>query len=360
LVGWRRQQISSRLHPTSRKRSLIGLRKIMRVPHSIVAVIALLLSLSSALAASQLRQIGMVSLPGSPGFGEVAFAGGMLVMTHPAASTVDVFNPARRRMVAQISGLQSPRGIAVDEQNRKVYVADAGNNSIAVISTDTWKLSDTVPLQASPDQLSLHDNGMQMYWSDAEAGTISLLDLRTRQNIGTVEVGGAPRYLASDPDRQLLFVTVQDKHEIVAIDPQLKISERFSLNASQPTGLVYDARFGELYVAVRFAVLAINAQNGTEVNRVPAAAGVDRLWLDPESRTLYAAGGGSLLTMHANGRLSAAEEIDTGVKGHTVAYDADKRLVLLPGGRESKSKILILRQMTPGQPADESAQAHVQ
>ncbi len=332
----------------------------MRVPRSIVAIIALLLSLSSAWAAPQLRQIGMVSLPGPPGFGEVAFAGGMLVMTHPAASTVDVFNPARRRMVAQISGLQSPRGIAVDEQNRKVYVADAGNNSIAVISTDTWKLSDTVPLQGSPDQLLLHDNGSQMYWSDAEAGTISLLDLRTRQNMATVDVGGAPRYLASDPDRQLLFATVQDKHEIVAIDPQLKISQRFSLNASQPTGLVYDARVGELYVAVRFAVLAINAQNGTEVNRIPAAAGVDRLWLDPESRMLYAAGGGSLLTMHANGRLSAAEEIYTDVKGHTVAYDADKKLVFLPGGRESKSKLLILRPMTPGQPADENARAHMQ
>ena len=84
----------------------------------------------------------------------------------------------------------------------KVYVADAGNNSIAVISTDTWKISDTIPLQGSPDQLLLYDSGEQMYWSDAEAGTISLLDLRTKQNIGTVQVGGAPRYLASDPDRQ--------------------------------------------------------------------------------------------------------------------------------------------------------------
>jgi YVTN family beta-propeller protein len=337
-----------------------GSHQIMRVPRTVLAIAVLLLALPSVWAASELRQIGMVNLPGSPGFGEVAFAKGMLVMTHPAASAVDVFNPARRRIVAQISGLQSPRGIAVDEQNDKVYIADAGNNSIAVISTDTWKLSDTITLPGRPDQLLLDDDSGKIYWSDADAGTISLLDLRTRQNIGTVGVGGAPRYLAGDPDRHVVFATVQDQHEIVAIDRQLKISARFNLNASQPTGLVYDARVGELYVAVRYAVLAVNADSGAEVNRVPAAAGVDRLWLDPESRTLYAAGGGSLLVMHANGRLSAAEEIDAGVKGRTVAYDADKKLVLLPGGRESKSKILILRPMTPGQPADESAQAQVQ
>ncbi len=333
----------------------------MRVPRTIVAIAALLLISLSAWAASQLRQIGMVNLPGSPGFGELAFAKGMLVMTHPAASAVDVFDPAKRRIVAQITGLQSPRGIAVDEPNGKVYVADVGSNSIAVISTDTWKLSDTIPVQGSPDQLLLDDGG-KMYWSDAEAETVSLLDLSTKQNIGTVQVGGAPRYLASDPDRHVVFATVQDRHEIVVIDSQLKISARFNLNASQPTGLVYDPRFRELYVAARFAVLAVNADTGAEINRVPAAAGVDRLWLDPESRTVYAAGGGSLLVMHANGRLSAAEEINADVKGHTVAYDAEKKLVFLPGGRESKSKILIFKPMAnnPSSTANDSVQSRVQ
>ncbi len=334
----------------------------MRVPRTIAAITAFLLVSLSAWAASQLRQIGMVNLPGSPGFGELAFAKGMLVMTHTAASAVDVFDPTKRRIIAQIAGLQSPRGIAVDEQNSKVYVADAGSNSIAVISTDTWKLSDSIAVQGSPDQLLLGDSG-KIYWSDAEAGTVSLLDLSTKQNIGTVQVGGTPRYLASDPDRHVVFATVQDQHEIVAIDPQLKISARFDLNASQPTGLVYDPRVRELYVAVRFAVLAINADTGAEINRVPAAAGVDRLWLDPESRTLYAAGGGSLLMMLANGRLSAVEEIASDVKGHTVAYDAEKKLVFVPGGRESKSKILILKPMTSGgQPAaaDQSLRGRVQ
>ena len=76
---------------------------------------------------------------------------------------------------------------------------------------------------------------------------------------------------------------MQDRHEIVAINRQLKISARFNLNALAAHGSgPHDARVGELYVAVRFAVL-VNAENGTEINRVPAAAGVDRLWLDPEN-----------------------------------------------------------------------------
>jgi hypothetical protein len=134
----------------------------------------------------------------------------------------------------------------------------------------------------------------------------------------------------------------------------LKIVNRFTLNASQPTGLVYDPEYHELYVAVRFAVLAISADTGAEIDRVAAPSGVDRLWLDPASHTLYAASEGSLLTLNAKGRLSLADEITTQVKGHTVAYDADKKLLLFPGGREGKSKLVIYRPMTPnGQPGSE-------
>ena len=307
----------------------------------IVRTLAFLLMTSSLWAASDLRQIGMVNIPGAPGFTEMAFANGMVVMAHTGASTVDIFDPARRRVVAEVTGLGSPRGIAVDEQSGKVYIADHETKSVVILSFDGWKVIDSIPLQGSPDALLL--DGGNLYWTDAENGAISVVDLSTKQNMATVDVGGTPRDLALDSDRKVLFTTLQDKHQVIALDPQLKIVNRFTLDASQPTGLVYDWRSHELYVAVRYAVLALNAQSGVEVNRVAAPAGVDSLWFDPDSRMLYAASDGTLLTIHANGQLSLAAEIPTDVKGHTVAYDAGKNLVLLPGGREGKSKLLIFR-----------------
>lgn len=310
--------------------------------------IALLLFSAPMLFSSELRQIGMVNIPGPPGFDEMAFANGMLVMTHSGASAVDVFDPVRRRVIAQITGLQSPRGVVVDEAGGKVYIADHGNHSIVVVTVDGWKVSDTIPLQGSPDNLLLNQG--KLYWTDADNGTVSLIDLATKQNVGTTDIGGTPRDLALDPDRNVVFATVQDLHQVVAIDPQLKIVNRYNLDASQPTGLAYDPQSQELFVAVRFAVVAINAATGSEVNRVAAPAGVDTLWLDPESHMLYAASDGSLLMIHADGHLTIADEITTEVKGHTVAYDAAKKLVLLPGGREGKSKVLILRPMSSSPP----------
>jgi YVTN family beta-propeller protein len=302
----------------------------------------------------------MVDLPGPPGFGDVAFAEGMLLLTHPGASSIDVFHPTRRRVVAQITGLQSPRAIVVDAKTHRAYVADHGSNSIAVIATDTWKVVDSIAVPGSPDALLFSGDG-RLYWTDANAGTLSLLDLRTKQDVARTDLGGTPRDLAMDSARHLLFATLQDTHDIVVIDPQLKVVNRWVLNASQPTGLVYDPQHHELYAAVRFAVIAISADTGAEVDRVAAPAGVDSLWLDPDSQTLYAAGQGSLLVMQAKGRLSKVDEVATaGVKGHLVAYDPDKRLLLVPGGSQGRSKLLILRPMAPNAQENLDTDARVQ
>jgi YVTN family beta-propeller protein/YD repeat-containing protein len=316
----------------------------MRFPRIVLSILLLCTALFAA--TPQLRQIGMVNIPGAPGFGELTFCNGMLLLTHPGASAVDVFDPVKRRVVAQIAGLQAPRGIATDEKDGRVYVADHGSNSIAVIATDSWKVVDSIGLTGSPDSL-LYDSAGKLYWTDSDAGTISLLDLHTKQDVARTDTGGTPRELEWDGARKLVFATLQDTHQVIVVDPELKIVNRFTLNASQPTGLVYDPQYHELYVAVRYAVLAISADTGAEIDRVAAPAGIDRMWLDPDSHTLYAASEGSLLTLNAKGRLSLGDEILTQVKGDAVAYDADKHLVLFPGGREGKSKLIIFRPMEP-------------
>src|SRR5579864_7682439 len=134
----------------------------MRVPRILIPLA--LVCLSWCVHASDLRQIGMVNLAGPPGFGGVAFANGMLLLTHPGASALDVFDPAKRRLVAQVTGLQSPRAVAVDIETGRVYVADHGSNSIAVVAIDGWKVVDSIAVPGSPDNLLLSGDG-KLYWS---------------------------------------------------------------------------------------------------------------------------------------------------------------------------------------------------
>lgn len=307
-----------------------------------------------------LQQIGMVDIPGSPGFDGVAIANGKVLLAHTAASSLDVVDPAKRRVVAQIINLQSPRGIAVDQKNGKIYVAQAANNSIAVINFEGWQYSGSIPLPQAPSTLALDDTGQRLYWSGATSDSLSILDVTTRTNLGTLDLGGRPRGMVWDQERGVAFVVLQDTSEILAVDSKLQISSRFKLNASQPTEIVYDARTRRLYVTARSAVLAINDQDGTETNRVEAPMGVDGLWLNAELRTLYAASPGELTVIKAdNGAFSVDDRITSDIKGHNVAYDADNHIVYLPGGREGKSAMLLLRPMGTEQAGQKDVAAKV-
>jgi DNA-binding beta-propeller fold protein YncE len=197
--------------------------------------------------------------------------------------------------------LQSPRGIAVDQQNGKIYVAQSGNNSIAVVSFEGWQVSGVIPLKQPPTALLLDDISTRLFWSSAQSNSLSILDLTTRENIGSVDLAGRSSGMAWDQERGVAFVNLQDMAQVVAVNSKLQVVSQFKLNASQPTGIVYDGRTRRLYVAVRYAVLSISDQDGAKANRVAAPAGVDSLWLDPESRALYAASPGSLLVMRADG-----------------------------------------------------------
>src|SRR5438270_13002867 len=95
----------------------------------------LLLLIPVSMFGAKLREIALLDIPGRPGFETLAFAKGYLVMAHDGAGTVDIFDPAKRRFVAQISGILSARGVAVDDANARAYIADAGSNSIDVMNS---------------------------------------------------------------------------------------------------------------------------------------------------------------------------------------------------------------------------------
>ncbi len=296
-----------------------------------------------ALQAMTVRQVAIIDIPGRPGFDALAFAKGMLVMTHAGAGTVDIFDPVKRRIIAHIINMAAPRAIAVNEEAGRIYIGNTGNNTIVVILIEGWKVEEVMPISIAPDSLMLAPGGKRLLVANGMTQSLSAIDLGTNKETAHVKLEGRPQYMASDTARELTYVTVQDRRSIVALDPQLRIVKRYAVNASQPTGIAYDSKLDRLYVSVRFAVLALNADTGAEVSRVAAPAGVDQLWFDEGSKTLFAAANGAISVMNASGKLVAADEIPTDVRAHTLAFDPEKKLIYMPGGREGRSKLLILR-----------------
>jgi len=302
---------------------------------------------------SDIRQVGMIDLPGAPGFDGVAFAKGMLLISHAADDKVDIFNVSRRRLVGKVNNMSRPKGIAVDEENERVYIANSGANNLVVLSAADFQVQRTIALPFAPEELIYVPQSKLLYVNCTSAQRLLAVDPQAGKAIHTADTGARPEHLAYDPERKLVYVTLQDRKAIAAFDSELKPVRSFELTGSMPTGIAYDQQLDRIYVAVRSALLTLDAKTGSELGRVPAPEGVDQLWLDAPQRTLFAVSNGAVLMLHAGERLTLANELPVDVKGHTLAFDSKTRFIYLPGGREGRSKLLILKQVAsePAAPA---------
>ncbi len=218
-----------------------------------------------------------------------------------------------------------------------------------VLSTSDFQVQRTIALPFSPRALLYVPKTKLVYVVCAEAQRLLTVDPQLGTTTHTVDTRAHPESLAFDPGRDLIYVSLQDSKTIQAYGAAaLEPVKSFKLQGSMPTGLVYDQQLDRLYVAIRNAVLDLDAKTGTELGRVAAPTGTDRLWLDPKSRTLLAVSYGDVALMHAGDRLTAVDELPVDVKGHAFAFDAQTGFLYLPGGREGQSKLLILKQQSGG------------
>jgi YVTN family beta-propeller protein len=302
----------------------------------------LILSCSLMASAAKLKQVAMIDLPGNPSFNQVAIANGQVVITRPETNTIEIFSPVKRRIVARISQVDNPRGIAVDDAANRVYIALAGSNRIAVVNTTNWQVEQLIPVTSTPEKLLWVPETKTLFLSSLRDRSIGIVDLRLGTERADVDLKALPQDMLYDAARQQLLVSLQDSGEVAALDRSNQIT-RYKLTASEPTGLALDSSRRRLYVAVRYAVVVLNADNGTEISRIPAPGGTNSLSLDPADGLLYAAAGdGSVLAIDIN-RGVADYELPTDVKGYSIAYDASHKMLFFPGGREGRAKLVILR-----------------
>ncbi len=311
-----------------------------------------------AASAPALKQIAVLDLPWRPGFDEIALVHGMILISHPGAGAVDLFDPQKRRIVGHIRNMWSPRGVAVDEGAHRVYIANAGAHNIVVVSTTDWQVKRTIPVDSAPDALFVLPAGHVLYVTFPEAESIAAIDLagtgagsESASDAGSsgavtrLALDGRPYAFAYDPSRQRLFLTLQDRRSVLVLSPELTRLASFSLNASEPMGIAFSARYDRLYVAVRYAVLALDPESGAELSRSAVAGGIDQLSLDEAGGSLLGVSQGSVFVIPAAANLGPASELDVEVKGHSLAYDSSTGYLYLPGGREGRSKLLILKRV---------------
>jgi YVTN family beta-propeller protein len=167
------------------------------------------------------RVLSTIPIPAGP-HGLVISPDGLRVYaSSDGASTVSVISTVTDRVVTSIEVGRSPHGLAITPDGRRVLVAGFGTNQVIMIDTVRNQVIASIPV-GSPHNIALSPDGRIAYVAAQQPGAtaLAILDLTTRQQVGTVPLDKTPRALNFGPDGKALYFTLAGASAVQVLDPK--------------------------------------------------------------------------------------------------------------------------------------------
>jgi PQQ-dependent catabolism-associated beta-propeller protein len=134
------------------------------------------------------------------------------------ANVVHVIDGATRRAVATIAVGRRPRGMAIDRDGKRLYVAVGNDNRIDVIDVPSRKVVDHLPSGPDPERFALSPDGRWLYVANEDDSAVSFVDIAGRRIAHTVAVGAEPEGMAVSPDGHWVICTSESASLVHFID----------------------------------------------------------------------------------------------------------------------------------------------
>ena len=171
--------------------------------------------------------------------------GRRVYVTNSGANTVAVIDAATNALVdtdpdaAGVNPIQvgiDPNGVAVTPDGQRVYVANAGSDTVSVIATATNSLVDTDPARAGVDPIQVGrspigvvvtPDGRRVYVANGDSDSVSVIDTETNSLVDTdpdqagvdpIGVGDRPQGVAVTPDGARVYAVNSVSDSVSAID----------------------------------------------------------------------------------------------------------------------------------------------
>jgi DNA-binding beta-propeller fold protein YncE len=309
------------------------------------SALALMLMLAGCRAGAQVsgprptwRVIADVPLPGKPArFDYQSFDGpaGRLWIAHMGAGQVLAVDVAVRRVVARIPGMPGVSGIRAVPELQRVFAALSAGHEVAVLDSRSGRILARVPGGRFPDGLAYAPEGRKLYVSDEYGRQELVVDVPSSTSRPPIPLGGEAGNTQYDSVAGRVWVAVQTRNELAAIDPLTdSVVDRIPVpGIERPHGFAVDPGHRLIYVTGeengRVGVLDLRSR--LIVRTYPVGAEPDVVALDPARRRLFiAAESGVLSAFDVSGDSLVPLPEYRAAHAHTVAVDPTTHLVYLP------------------------------
>jgi len=215
-------------------------------------------------------------------------------------------------VVGAIPDLQGVHGVAIAAASGRGFASDGRAGDIVMFDLKSLAVLAHLPAGDNPDAIILEPVSQRVFAFNHSGGDVTVVNAADGSPAGTVQVGGELEFAVAD-GRGSVFVNVEDQSELVQIDGNLEVANRWPLApCERPTGLAMDLRTRRLFSACGNAVVAVvDADDGHVVTSVPIGRGCDGARFEPDTGLIFTSNGEGTLSIIREDSPDAYQVVNT-------------------------------------------------
>ncbi|HEY6309126.1 MAG TPA: YncE family protein [Candidatus Angelobacter sp.] len=252
------------------------------------------------------------------------------------ATRVQVVDPAKGTVIAEIPDTTGVHGIALAQDLGKGFTSNGRDNSVTVFDLKTLKETAKIKTEGgeNPDSILYDPASKRVFTFNGRSKNASVIDAEKGTLVGNIPLDGRPEFAAAD-GKGKVYVNIEDKSELSQIDAKTaSVVNTWPLTGcEEPSGLAMDQKHRRLFSGCHNKVMAVtDADTGKVIATVPIGQGVDANGFDPGTDLAFSSNGdGTLTVVHedAPDKFTVVQNADTQRGARTMALDTNNHDVYL-------------------------------
>ena len=260
--------------------------------------------------------------------------------------------------VGEIGNTTGVHGVALAPKLGRGFTSNGRDGTVTIFDLKSLKELGRVQVGTGPDCILFDPVTRRVFTMNGRSQDTTALDAATGQVVGTIALGGRPEFAVSDSKGEL-FVNLEDKGELLALDPRkLTVLHRWPLSpGEEPSGLALDGAHRRLFsVCSNQKMVILDANDGHVIATPTIGRGPDACVFDAKRKLAFSSNGqdGTLTVIREESpdRFVEVATVPTQAGARTMALDPKTGRIFLataefepvPSGTEPPRR----RPMVPG------------
>ena len=238
-------------------------------------------------------------------------------------------------VIGDIADTPGVHGFAIASELGKGFSSNGTESKVSVVDLKSLTTLAKIGTEDGPDAIVYEPGHHEVYAFNGRAKSVTIIAATSGQAVESLKLPGKPEFPVADPEDGRVFVNIEDRNEVVAIDTGThKIVNEWPIAPGESaSGMAFDATHHRLFLGCEnHLMLMLDSHSGKVVGSVPIGTGVDANAFDNQLQLAFSSNGEGTVTVAreaAPDKLVVVQTLRTQPSARTMALDPKTHRIYL-------------------------------